>query len=309
MKLHAVTVSVKYDDFLLHVLEENYRLFDKWIIVTDSKDIATQNLVGQYAHKNVQLVITDRFYENGASFNKYNGIEEGLKYVDNDAWILFIDSDIVCHYEMRRTLENISLDETCLYGLDRLNCSGPKKWEDYKGSKGMLQENWLLHTAGLDLGARLVHHYGHEGENGRFEGWRPLGFFQLAHRSAFDAYPTDSNSADHCDLQFARLWPRSKRVMIPELYVVHLESEHAGKAVNWWGRKSQPFVIKEEPVIIQEETVQTTQDTEQNYVSYLGIILGFLIDLLKELIQKIKDLFKRHHHKRPPHYYGDDSLK
>lgn len=317
MKLHAITVSVQYDDFLLYALEENYKLFDRWIIVTDSKDKATQDLVLQYADKNVQLVITDSFYDDGASFNKYNGIVEGLKYVDPDAWILFIDSDIICHYEMRRTLEHISLDESCLYGIDRINCQGIKQWNIYQEGKGMLKENWLLHTEGLELGARLVHHYGHEGENGRFEGWRPLGFFQLAHRSAFDTYPTDSLCADHCDLQFARLWPRSKRIMIPELFVVHLESEHAGKAVNWWGRKSQRFEVKEEPIIEPQQQVnetpqqdpiinpQITQQAEQNYTSYISVLIGLLIDLLKQLIQKIKTIFTKKNPPSPPHYYGD----
>lgn len=248
MKLQAVTVSVNYSDFLKYTIVENKDLFDKWIIVTDTKDAKTKELCDEYG---ITCIQTDVFYENGAKFNKYAAINEGLKYVDDDAWILFIDSDIVLHYEMRRTLEKIGLRKDCLYGMDRLNCSGYKNWKKYISGRGMLMENWLLHTAGLDLGPRLVHHYGMSGENGRFEGWRPLGYFQLAHRSAFTSYPQDSKTADHCDLLFSRLWDRQHRIFIPELYCIHIESYGAGKAINWNGRRSRPF--EEEPIIPVEE--------------------------------------------------------
>lgn len=250
MKLQVVTVSVNYSDFLEHTLESNKKLFDKWVIVTDLSDNKTKELCDRHG---VHCVQTNAFYENGARFNKYAGINEGLKYVDEDAWILFLDSDIVLHYSTRRILEELHLDETCLYGMDRLNIQGATKWKEYRDNKDMLRENWLLSTESLQFGARLVHHYGHEGENGRFEGWRPLGYFQLCHKTTFENYPQESKSADHCDLIFARRWPRSKRFLIPEIYAIHLESEHAGKAMNWNGRKSQPFDIPKEEGRKEEE--------------------------------------------------------
>src|SRR6185312_13003905 len=119
IKLQALTVSVQYDDFLQHSIQENLKLFDKWIIVTDTKDIKTKELCDQYPK--ILCIQTDIFYHHGAPFDKYAGINEGLKYVDDDAWILFLDSDIILHYEMRRTLEKLHLDKTCIYGIDRLN--------------------------------------------------------------------------------------------------------------------------------------------------------------------------------------------
>lgn len=316
MKLQAVTVSVDYSDFALHVLEYNHKLFDKWIIVTSSKDKATQALCAQYSDKNVVCVVTDVFYDNGASFNKYAGINQGLKLVDPDAWVLFLDSDIILHYETRRVLEHISLQEDCLYGLDRLNCSGYAKWQGYKSGRGMLQENWLLHTQGLDLGARLVHHYGHMGENGRFEGWRPLGFFQLAHRSAFTSYPQDTKAADNEDLVFARKWPRNKRVMIPELFVVHLESDHAGKAINWYGRKSKPFIPAqpdhkplELPVQQEDEAIlEPIFDVPVEQMSIGSVFISLfnsIVALIKKIIQAIKN-FINPPNPPPKPYYGND---
>lgn len=280
MKLQVVTVSVNYSDFLEHTLEQNYKLFDRWVIVTDLKDQKTRDLCFKYP--NVLCISSDCFYRKGAPFNKYAGINEGLKHIDDDAWVLFLDSDVVLHYETRRVLENIHLDERCIYGMDRLNCSGLEKWIEYSSGKGQLLENWLLVTSGLEVGTRLVHHYGHEGENGRFEGWRPLGFFQLCHRSTFGSYPEDHHAADHCDLLFSRLWSRRDRVLIPELYAVHLESYGAGKAINWYGRRSKPFVCQEKPI---EESIQPTE-------CELITLLDKIILLIKKIVQRIIDFFK-----------------
>ncbi len=271
MKLQAITVSVNYSDFLIHTIKANKKVFDKWIVVTDLDDWITRRLCEE---NDVCCIQTDVFYTKGI-FNKYAAINEGLKSVDPDAWVLFLDSDIVLHEETRRLLNSISLDEECLYGMDRLNCIGIQQWTDYKKTVGILEENWKLMPMGLEMGTRLVHHYGHEGENGKFEGWRPLGFFQLAHRSAFTTYPQDSLGADNCDLDFARKWHRSKRVLIPELYVIHLESEGARKSVNWYGRKSSPFGHKEIDSDIEAEISKLTDKCNKE-------------SLFSKIIRKIK---------------------
>lgn len=239
MKLQAVAVCVNYADFFRETGKANKGVFDKFVIVTDLADTEVSALCEEYGYC---LVKTDVFYENGATFNKYAGINEGLKYIDEDAWVCFIDSDIVMQPDTKRVLKELHLDETFLYGIDRVNCVGYEAWEKHQAGRGVLEENWMLTPAGLPLGARLVHYYGHEGENGRFEGWRPLGFFQLCHRSAFIQYPQKEDGADHCDLAFARLWPRKRRAQIPELLGVHLESTSAFNSVNWYGRKSDPFI-------------------------------------------------------------------
>lgn len=249
MKLQVITVSVNYSDFLVHSIEANKVLFDKWIVVTDLADLHTKKLCDR---NGITCLQTDAFYQHGI-FNKYAGINEALKLVDNNAWVLFLDGDIILHPETRRVLESLQLDSTCIYGVDRLNCSGLQAYLDYKDGDGILKNNWMLTTAGLQLGSRLVHYYGHEGENGRFEGWRPLGFFQLCHRNQFNMYPQNTLGADHCDLLFARQWSRTYRVHIPELLAIHLESIDATKGVNWYGRKSGPFTLEnyEEDVIIK----------------------------------------------------------
>lgn len=239
MKLQGLTVCVNYADFFKETGLANKGIFDKFVVVTDIADTEVSALCVEYGY---HLVKTDVFYENGASFNKYAGINEGLKYIDEDAWVMFVDSDIVLQPETKRVLKELNLDESFLYGFDRVNCVGFENWTKYKNGRGVLEHNWMLTSAGLPLGARLVHYYGHEGENGMFEGWRPLGFGQLAKRKYFNQYPQETKGADHCDLLFARLWDRQHRAHIPELLAVHLESHSADNGVNWYGRKSDPFV-------------------------------------------------------------------
>lgn len=243
MKLQALTVSVNYSDFLIHTLQENHFLFDKWIIVTSPSDRDTQKLCKLYS--NVVCISTNLFYANGARFNKYAGINEGLKYIDDDAWVLFIDSDICLHKETRRVLENIPLNNNCIYGIDRLNCVGEEQWFSFKKRRDLVVDNWLLTNAFMTWGSRLVHYYGYENGNGKFAGWNPLGYFQLCHRSSFSSYPMKEDGADHCDLLFARQYTRENRVHIPELMAIHLESKFIHKGVNWYGRISIPFNSKD----------------------------------------------------------------
>lgn len=253
MKLTAVTVSVNYSDFLIHTIEANKKLLDRWIIVTDFKDHKTKKLCEEY---DLECLQTNIFYEKGI-FNKYAGINKALEWIE-DGWVLFLDSDIVLMNEITRVLDQLHLNEQCIYGVDRLNVDGYDNWTRFKNSSGLLKENWLLHSAGLPIGARLVHLYGIHGENGKFGGYNPLGFFQLAHRSQFKRYPDETLGADHCDLVFAKQWHRSYRCLIPEMYVLHLESKGAGKAINWLGRKSAYFgeVIEE----IVEEIIDDILD-------------------------------------------------
>lgn len=241
MKLQAITICVNYSDFLCWSLIENRSQFDRWLIVTDTKDTKTKELCDNYG---VECIQTDVFYENGGKFNKYAGINEGLKHLDKDAWILFLDGDIILHHMTKYILEKLNLQKDTVYGVDRVNCIGLNRWIQYMSIRNSIHQNWLLHTSGMPLGARLVHYFGEAKDKGVFMGWRPLGFFQLTHGSAFETYPQNTIGADHCDLEFIRqYYSRDKRSLIPELMAIHLESEGAVKGINWYGRKSLPFSV------------------------------------------------------------------
>ncbi len=80
------------------------------------------------------------------------------------------------------------------------------------------------------------------------EGYVPIGFFQLWHSHAdswrgarIKPYPSAHNDACRSDVQHGLQWDRRRRELVPEMLVVHLESENSANGVNWAGRKSKPF--------------------------------------------------------------------
>lgn len=240
MKIEAVTVCVNYSDFLEHSIRYNKSLFDKWVVVTDNKDIKTKELCDR---SGVMCVQTDEFYRDGSTFAKYRGINEGLKHLDKDGWIVFMDGDILLSPLTRRVFERKELQKHKMYGIDRLNCKGYERFVQFEQSNPVIIDNWLLHGAGLEFGARIVHIYGDESENGRFTGWKPLGFFQMIHSSKLVEYPDHSPNASRGDLEFTKLWRMEDRELIPEIIGVHIYTEDY-KGQNWGSRQSKPFTYE-----------------------------------------------------------------
>jgi hypothetical protein len=264
MKITAISVVVNYSDFFKHCLS-NKDVFDEWVIVTDTKDIDTKNLCDE---NGLTCLQTNVFYEGGGKFRKYAGINEALKHVEEDSWVVFIDADIILSPFARRTLEKIPLNPDRIYGIDRLNCKGFEKFIEFQKGKGVLLDNWLLHSGGLEWGARIIHIYGEEGENGLFTGYKPLGFFQLCHKSKITTYPEGSIDASHGDLAFAKLWDRKDRVLIPEILGIHIETGEY-KSMNWQGRRSKIFDYKQNTpcwrIILDKIQIWWRQFCQPNY--------------------------------------------
>lgn len=239
VKVTAVIVAVNYLDFLKISLPNNKRILDRIIIVTSKEDIETQKFCKE---QNVECIATNIFYEKG-KFNKFAGINEALKLLNNE-WVLFLDADIVLHPICKRVFQELKFEVYELYGADRFNCIGIENWEKFSFNKQVI-DNWLMTSCGLEFGARINHYYGQEGENGKFSGYKPLGFFQLAHKSYFKNYPEYCPGADHCDIEFANLYTREQRVLIPEIPLIHLVSKNSGWGSNWKGRTTLPFDFRE----------------------------------------------------------------
>ena len=252
MILEGVIICCQYSDFLAHTLPLNKGHFDKLVVVTSTTDKATQHLC---EHHHVQCITTDVFYENGASFNKAKGINEGLKNLSQKGWVLHMDGDIVLPPQFRDTLEPIDLDESFIYGVDRLMCNSYEDWARYVASPHLTQEAEIyIHPQcdNMPIGTRIAKY-------GTAEGYIPIGFFQLwcPNVSGINHYPQEHDDAGRTDMLFATQWPRNKRGFIPEIIAIHLESEKLitmGK--NWKGRKTRHFgplphikVIPPPPVI------------------------------------------------------------
>lgn len=86
----CIIVAVDYP-IVEQTIAYNRHHFDKVCVVTSTKDTATQYLLNNL---NVPFFATDAFYRNGAYFNKWLALEEGLDYFGRYGWLWIMDADI-----------------------------------------------------------------------------------------------------------------------------------------------------------------------------------------------------------------------
>jgi hypothetical protein len=234
MYLEGVIVCVNYSDFLNHTLPENKAHFDNLVVVTDLKDLATVRVCEKY---NVKCVQTNVFYENDAVFNKGAGINAGLAELTKQGWVIHMDADIYLPPLTRYVLEKRDLDQNKIYGVDRLMCPNYESWVAYREGYDTVHEHWtFVHLNSFPVGTRLVHY-------NDSDGWIPIGFFQMWHpaESGVHHYPDKHGAADRTDTLHGKKFDRNQRELLPELVVIHLESENCLMGANWNGRKTRKF--------------------------------------------------------------------
>jgi hypothetical protein len=239
MKLEAVTVCIGYADFLAETVVHNQGNFDRWVIVTSPDDRETIELCRR---RNLQVVTTTDHARDG-KFNKGRAISLGLNYLSADAWVLHLDADVVLPNQARQMLEVAHLDPTCIYGADRICLQSWDEWQE------LLRSGYLNDQHGYQLCCNpyLKKSIGTRVIRGR-HGYVPIGFFQLWNyrdgvHSGFrwKDYPDSNDDAAHSDIKFSLHWDRRKRLLLPEIIVVHLESAPSGMGANWKGRTTPRF--------------------------------------------------------------------
>jgi hypothetical protein len=236
MYLEAVTISVNYGDFLAHTLPANKEVFNSMVVITTPEDKETQNVCKFH---NVQCLTSRAFFENGDTFNKGRGINDGLDFLLKKDWVCHIDADMYLPPQSRRMLDNIHFDKSKVYGIDRLMCPDYESWSKFVSKPKLVYDNqFLIKLDAFQIAPRVVHY--------NETGYAPIGYFQMWHPqgSGIVKYPTDSDGADRTDMVFAKQWIRDKRELIPELVGIHLDSENAtmtSMGKNWNGRKTNYF--------------------------------------------------------------------
>lgn len=96
-ELRAFMVCVDYSDLLTITLPRNIHHFAEINIITSERDPATINYctpLKSYGYP-INLYVTEAFYENGADFNKWKALEEGLDHFGRNGWICLMDADVV----------------------------------------------------------------------------------------------------------------------------------------------------------------------------------------------------------------------
>lgn len=217
MEAKALTVCVNYSD-LLRISILNKRLFDI-LVVTSLEDTATQEFCKQ---TETQYIIADPKHNN-AIFNKGKLINTAIQALDHKDWILIFDSDILIPPNVVNQLNN--LDPECIYGMKRKMVYTPLDLELYaRGDRSRLQtweDDYMF-------------------ENGTE---KLPGCFHLFHTKHNRLYPEGFRHAGFSDSAFSKLWPQPNRRIL-DGYCLHF-----GKPVrNWYGRRSQKFVIRRRTV-------------------------------------------------------------
>lgn len=239
MELQALTVCINYADFLEEAIKHNLQHFSRWLIVTSPDDHDTRNLCRR---NGLQCLLTEEHKKDGG-FSKGHLIERGLQHLGNNGWRVHIDADIVLPHKFSQWIETTHLDEDCIYGLDRIMVRSHEDWVKLQ-SMGYLDNQHAFHCLvnfpeGYRVGSRWAMAQ---------TGWVPIGFFQLWHAKSeywsgirSRPYPSQHTDCTRTDVQQSLQWDRRKRILIPEIIAIHLESEACPTGTNWKGRKTKRF--------------------------------------------------------------------
>ncbi len=236
--LEVVSVCVNYGDILKVTIPYNKPLFNRWVIVTSSKDTETQDVCRYY---NIEHVVTDSFYDDGAVFNKAKGINEGLKRLTRSDWVLHMDADIILPANFRQICKDDQLQKDAIYGVDRVNIVGRDMLMDFVLHNDSQIKQWTYLNPKLDFESMFRLHNLNSGYN-------VIGFFQLFHSSYTNAnniwYPIEHTNAARTDVGFQKNWSLNKRLLYPGVIAYHIETEPSEKGMNWNGRKSKRLDTK-----------------------------------------------------------------
>lgn len=215
-RISCVVVCVGLGDVLSKTLEKNCELFDEIAIVTTEEEAqALHDALPDkvFTAENVKLVTSNRCYEDGAAFNKGKMLNDGIAALHHPDWIVCTDADVFLHRRLREYLKTHVLNPGCLYYTDRFDIAPGQTEAAFDPSRGVNRE--------------------------------PNGYFQLWNRRALairDRFPNvmfeTFCSAGGVDSAFMQQWPKSKRIYIPEIPVLHIA--HGAFGTRWNGLEAKP---------------------------------------------------------------------
>jgi len=214
-KIEGIVVSVDCAEELKSTLPGRASQLDHCIIVTTSHDVATQRVARSVG---ATVVTSDACYDDHASFNKAALINEGLRALKYNDWVVFSDADIFFDPGWREQVNRLVLNPGCLYYTRRR----------------YLQEG----ASKLDLSLLTRDHLWDPcGSDG------PWGYFQLWNQQAKawqdspKRFPLCFPTAGTLDHWFKLVWPDAKIIRLPNrpaLDVYHIW--HGTFASRWGGR-------------------------------------------------------------------------
>lgn len=212
--MNCITVCVDYSDYLALTLPVNRSHFEYYTVVTTSNDKDTKAV----AIDNECLVFeTNAFYENGAHFNKWLALEQGLDYMGRFNWLCVLDADIVLP---RNTLSAVSeLDTENLYVPRRRMYDGLPDQDQVRNA--VVNENFWVNYP-LDPCVK------------NFAGYCQIYYAESdLLKSLQNWYPVNWLHAGGGDTEFESIWPPNNKIR-PDFEVLHL----GPRGIDWCGRSS-----------------------------------------------------------------------
>src|SRR6266496_3254299 len=179
--LEAVVVCDRYSDFLEVTLPHTLRNVNYLVVVTANDDKDTKKLCDKF-----DIVCVDGWHFKRQDFDKAKAINHGLAHLRCSDYLLHLDSDILLPdvFADWFTTSN-TLKQENIYGLDRFDC------QSQKALNKVLAKGWAHSRRDWRFMIQPPHELkfctrvGH----GDYEGWVPIGYFQLWHGSQRTRYP------------------------------------------------------------------------------------------------------------------------
>lgn len=217
--IRAIIVSVDYADLLSITLPYNRHHFSEVMVVTSYNDEDTVRVAQE---NGAHVYRTNAFYTDGAVFNKFRALEEGLDAFGRYGWMCIMDADVLwpkhidwsfLDMDYQKAYNNFEMEEGYLYTPLRRMCEDitavPHEpyWKSYP-----------LHPQQIE-----------------WAGYTQIFHAEDPHLPPAPWHQTNWKHAGGADSFFQQLWPASCKLRPP------FECLHLGRAgVNWAGRVT-PF--------------------------------------------------------------------
>lgn len=203
--MRAVIVAVNYTEELALCLPYNRHHFESVHVITSSADEKNVRPVAESC--NAEVIVTDLFYANGASFNKWAALEYGLDRIKREGVLAIMDADVL--WPQRATIPFVFGN---LYTPFRRMC-------DLVPDEVPAEHNWFNFPR-----HRIVND---------FSGYTQVFHADDPHLGPAPWHQTDWIHAGGADTFFQAKWPNHLKIR-PDW-----ECLHVGRpATNWFGRAS-----------------------------------------------------------------------
>ncbi len=225
--MKGITVCVDYSDLLEVTLPRNQHHFKQIAIVTAPHDEKTKELVRKLSRElpvEITLIITDSFYDDGADFNKWKALEEGLDFIGRKGLLCIFDADVIWPKK---------LPHSFLPSIGNLYSPVRRMYTDFK-SEVPPEEYWMNFPLHRNLA--------------EFAGYTQIFFGEDPVLGTAPWHEINWRHAGGADSFFQQKWKQKNKIR-PDFEVLHLGE--AGK--NWFGRSTPYLDGSKEPEAEERE--------------------------------------------------------